>query len=210
MSAKQQSANAAANIKPAVIAFDVFGTLINIGHKRAPYKQLLEWMTRDGWIPTTDAAAMIMSGPASFKEIGTRFGFDIPAEFIGHLHEDLDAELESIVLYDDTLSTLALLKQKGFKVVLCSNLASPYGPAALSILPVCDGHAWSYEVGAIKPDPRIYQYAIDQVGAQPGEVLFIGDTPLADVEGPSNFGMSARLINRKESQKLEDVLGDLI
>ena len=61
-------------------------------------------------------------------------------------------------------------------------------------------------MGAIKPDPQIYQHLIDQLWCTADEVLFIGDTPLADVEGPSNFGMLARLINRKDGQTLNDVL----
>ena len=61
-------------------------------------------------------------------------------------------------------------------------------------------------MGAIKPNPPIYQHLIDQLGCTADEVLFIGDTPLADVQGPSNFGMSARLINRKGGQMLNDVL----
>ena len=74
------------------------------------------------------------------------------------------------------------------------------------MLPRLDAYAWSYEVGAIKPDPRIYQHLIDQLGCTAEEVLFIGDTPLADIQGPSNFGMSARLINRKDGQMLNEVL----
>ena len=42
------------------------------------------------------------------------------------------------------------------------------------------------------------------------DVLFIGDTPLADYSGPNEFGMSACLIDHKNGQKLVDVLADII
>lgn len=78
------------------------------------------------------------------------------------------------------------------------------------MLPNLDAYALSYQVGAIKPNPRIYQSLLDQIGCAVHEVLFVGDTLLADVTGPSSFGMSARLIDRKNGQNLQDVLADLI
>lgn len=47
-----------------------------------------------------------------------------------------------------------------------------------SLLPPLDTYAWSYEVGVIKPGPKIYQSLIDQLRCQTSEVLFIGDTAL--------------------------------
>ena len=86
----------------------------------------------------------------------------------------------------------------------------PYGKVVSSLLPTLDVYAWSYEVGAIKPEPQIYQYLIDQLGCHAKEVLFIGDTPLADFSGPNEFGMSAHLIDRKNGQTLADILVDII
>lgn len=43
------------------IAFDVFGTLVYIGDRRAPYKKLLNWMKDHGRTQQADDAAVIMS-----------------------------------------------------------------------------------------------------------------------------------------------------
>lgn len=196
--------------KIAVVAFDVFGTLVHIGDKRAPYKKLLQWMKEQGRSPQPADAAVIMSQPLSFEDVAARFGMTLPDDLLAALYSDLAAELQSISLYPDTLSTLNQLSQTGVKIALCSNLAVPYGRAVYPMLPRLDAYVWSYEVGAIKPDPPIYQHLIDQLGCTADEVLFIGDTPLADVQGPSNFGMSARLINRKDGQMLNEVLSDFI
>ena len=196
--------------KISVIAFDAFGTLVDIGDKRAPYKKLMQWMMSQGRTPQSDDAAVIMSREASFEEVVARFGMTLPDELITTLYSDLDAELQSITLYPDTTSTLNHLSQAAFKIALCSNLAAPYGKAVFPMPPKFDAYAWSYEVGAIKPDPLIYQHIIDQLACTAEEVLFIGDTPLADVDGPTAFGMSARLINRKEGQTMKDILSDLI
>lgn len=60
-------------------------------------------------------------------------------------------------------------------MALCSNLAMPYGKIVSSLLPPLDAYAWSYyEVAAIKPESKIYQSLIEQLGCQSSEVLFTG------------------------------------
>lgn len=86
----------------------------------------------------------------------------------------------------------------------------PYGKVVSSLLSNIDAYAWSYEVGAIKPESQIYQYLIDQLECRAKDVLFIGDIPLADYSDPNEFGMSARLIDRKNGQKLTGILADII
>lgn len=192
---------------PPVIVFDVFGTLVKIGERRSPYRKLMRWMKDQGRKPKADDAATIMSvNLTDFSEMATYLGKSIPEQLQQELQDDLEHELASLALYEDTLSTLEYLKQAGFKIGLCSNLAAPYGSSVLSLLPPLDVYAWSYKVGAIKPDPQIYQYLLDQLSCKAEDILFIGDTPLADVEGPSKFGMSARLIDRKHGQTLMNVL----
>jgi FMN phosphatase YigB (HAD superfamily) len=52
----------------------------------------------------------------------------------------------------------------------------PYGKVVSSFLPSLDAYAWSYEVGAIKPESQIYQYLIDKLQCHAKDILFIGDT----------------------------------
>ena len=86
----------------------------------------------------------------------------------------------------------------------------PYGKVVSSFLPSLDAYAWSYEVGAIKPESQIYQYLIDKLQCHAKDILFIGDIPLADYSGPTEFGMSARLIKRQNGQTLAEVLKDIL
>jgi putative hydrolase of the HAD superfamily len=55
----------------------------------------------------------------------------------------------------------------------------------------------SCHVGWRKPSKRIYQTAIKAAGTAPGEILFIGDTPETDYDGPRAAGMEALLYDRK-------------
>ena len=79
-------------IKPSVIAFDIFGTLVKIGERRSPYKRLMKWMKNNGRKPDPNDAAMIMSNLAGFKEIAAMFGMTIPAQLLTELNNDLSYE----------------------------------------------------------------------------------------------------------------------
>jgi len=46
----------------------------------------------------------------------------------------------------------------------------------------------SCEVGLAKPDPRIYQLALDKLGLEPGEVVFLDDFQ-RNIEGARKIGM---------------------
>lgn len=196
--------------KPSVIAFDVFGTLVEIGERRSPYKKLMKWLKENGRKPEPDDARFIMSTNSNLREFTALFGMNIPESLMQEIQADLDADLRSISLYPDTIFTLEKLKKLGFKVAICSNLAMPYGKPVSALLPTLDAYAWSYEVGAIKPEPPIYQYLVDQLECRTNEILFIGDTPSADFSGPSDFGMHARLIDRKNGQNFTDILSDIL
>lgn len=107
--------------------------------------------------------------------------------------------------------TLQILKEHGYKIALCSNLAKPYGEQLKKILPnLFDVVVFSYEVGAIKPEQEIYGVIQSFFCCEFSEMLFIGDHPVLDVETPISLGMSARLIERDKGQKLLDVIHDLL
>ncbi|MDC0709633.1 HAD family hydrolase [Stigmatella sp. ncwal1] len=48
----------------------------------------------------------------------------------------------------------------------------------------------SGEVGAAKPDPRLFQAALARVGRAPGEVLHVGDDPERDIAGAARLGLA--------------------
>ena len=55
----------------------------------------------------------------------------------------------------------------------------------------------SEEAGYRKPDPRIFRDALKATGlASPEQVMFIGDNPLADIDGAKRFGMKAAWVRR--------------
>ena len=101
------------------------------------------------------------------------------------------------VQHDDTPTVLAALRARGLTLAVVSN-ADGRVPAALAHSGIAEHFAAiidSHLVGVEKPDPRIFQLALDACGAAPDEALFIGDIYEIDVRGARNAGIDPVLID---------------
>lgn len=69
----------------------------------------------------------------------------------------------------------------------------------------------SEEVGVNKPDPKIFRYAMNNVGATPSHSLMVGDDYRADVAGSMKAGMKAIWFQAKLNQKskFENIVSSL-
>ena len=63
----------------------------------------------------------------------------------------------------------------------------------------------SEDVGFNKPNPRVFQYALNQAKANLKESIMIGDSLEADIYGAQNFGMDAIFFNPLRKDKPKDV-----
>ncbi len=93
--------------------------------------------------------------------------------------------------FDDAVPTLTALRERGLRLGLCSNLASPYAIPARLLLPAVDAYGFSFAVGAVKPQAAIYEAVCTALKLPPSAVLMVGDTFEADVAGPLSVGMQA-------------------
>ena len=48
-----------------------------------------------------------------------------------------------------------------------------------------------------KPEPRLFQIVLNQLQADPGECVYVGDKQFEDVKGARGAGMSVVWINRR-------------
>jgi HAD superfamily hydrolase (TIGR01549 family) len=97
-------------------------------------------------------------------------------------------------------------------LAICSNLAKPYGKIIDRLLSNFSfTRILSYEVGYIKPEDGIYNAIVNRTGHGKENILFIGDTFLADIEGPQKYGFQSLHLDRNAAngssiQTLSDVL----
>jgi len=120
----------------------------------------------------------------------------------GLLYEIVDAEQmcwDRIVSVDsDALSILSLLRSRGIPRAICSN--APFPPEMMrrqvqtnGIGDLMDGVVFSSMVGRRKPAPEIYRAALDLIGLDAAQVLFVGNRVREDYEGPRSLGMQAAI-----------------
>ena len=61
----------------------------------------------------------------------------------------------------------------------------------LKLLPYFDPDAIfiSGQIGISKPNPKLYQFALNTLDLRPQEAMYVGDNPLNDIVPPKSLGM---------------------
>jgi REG-2-like HAD superfamily hydrolase len=100
--------------------------------------------------------------------------------------------------YDDVKPGFEELKSRGIKIGLISNwdtrLADIFHDMGLS--DYLDTIVSSASVGVHKPDPRIFEVALERVGASAADAVHCGDHYFSDVIGARTVGITPVLMNR--------------
>lgn len=185
------------NTAPALIAFDLYGTLIRFGVMHHPFRKILYWAKEQGRKPQSDDARKLMTADKECEGLLAELGIFPPQDMLTMLSREIKEEVDSLSLFDDVLPTLNALAHLGVPMVICSNLAKPYGLVIERLLPEFNFiRCLSYEVGAIKPEKEIYDSIINSSGIPAEQILFVGDTWLADYDGPTRYGFPAKHLAR--------------
>lgn len=84
--------------------------------------------------------------------------------------------------YPDTTDVLRGLQRQHIRTAVVSNIAFDVRPAFTSIgaAEFVDEFVLSFEVGAVKPDPGIFETALSRLGVAAESALMIGDSDEAD------------------------------
>ncbi len=178
------------------VCFDAFGTLVRIDDNRAPYRKLLQNHT---FADISELRHLIMCQDISFCDVMDLILPNCAEEHKSSLIADLESELASIKLRPNIQKIWSDLRSSSFKISVCSNLAQPYGAPLLRCLPdQVNAVIFSYQIGYMKPDHEIYAQVCKQLNLEKEKILFVGDSPKADVIGPRNYGMHSMLVSEFE------------
>jgi putative hydrolase of the HAD superfamily len=106
----------------------------------------------------------------------------------------LKHRFENIELFEDVLPTLKALKEN-YTIGLLSN-GNSY-PEKCGLEDMFEFVVFSQNHGVEKPDPRIFQVALENAGCSEKELLHVGDSLEDDVKGAINAGIRYLWLNRK-------------
>ena len=129
-------------------------------------------------------------------------------DFVAALIEAHEAiERREIQPFGDTLETLDTLA-KSFPLGVITNGPSAMQRAKLNGLGLADRFSTiivDSEFGHPKPDARIFAHAAEVVGCEPEELLFVGNSPEADIAGAVYAGWTCVWLNADDAPLPENV-----
>jgi HAD superfamily hydrolase (TIGR01549 family) len=148
------------------------------------------------------------------KEILVKKGFGRVPDPI--LRAALDAEYAITQtnwrVEEDALPTLETLRSQGYRLALISNTSDDRNVQTLvdrfGFRPYFDAIITSAALGVRKPDPRIFQAALDQLASAPQHAAMVGDMPEADILGADQLGMFSIWILRRAANSESPVRAD--
>jgi putative hydrolase of the HAD superfamily len=139
-----------------------------------------------------------LSGPAYHRAVMDRLGADVPYEEFFPMYGDIFTEIPA------TCDLLRRLHAR-YPLYLLSDtneIHFGYVRQTVGILRVFREFIVSFQVGAMKPDPRIYGEALRRSGLPATACVFVDDRP-ANVEGAARVGIHAVLFQSPEQLAAE-------
>jgi putative hydrolase of the HAD superfamily len=129
----------------------------------------------------------------------------------------MDDDDNDVEVFKGVPETLMALKETGFLLGIITDTANPIHTKLGWFERAGFGNVWdsfisSMELGFKKPDPRIYQAALTQLGLSVDQVVFVGHSP-DELDGAREIKMKTIAFNYEESvqadyyiDKFEDLL----
>jgi 2-haloacid dehalogenase len=196
-----------ARLRPTMISFDVFGTLISVressydaferiladvGAHRLDVKAFWEyWEHRNivhYWEPYRTYREIC---ELSLKETFVHFGVTGEGRLIDHYFD----AFPRFFLYDDVLRTLDRLSRH-YKLAVVSNIDDDL-LAATPLRRELDLVCTAQRARGYKPDGTLFRYLIKHAGCPKGEILHAGQSQFTDLVGGKPLGLTIAWINRR-------------
>jgi putative hydrolase of the HAD superfamily len=165
---------------------------------------------RDGAHPLFE----LETGRLTEREFLERIGGALEP-LLGHqpeLHGFSDIYFEALDPNQPMIELMRALRARGYRMALLTNNVREWEPLWRSLLPVDEIFEVVVDsafVGMRKPDPPIYQLAVERLGEEitPPQCLFVDDV-LVNVEAALELGMSA-VHFRENEQAIAEIEGAL-
>lgn len=150
------------------------------------------------------------SGPIAAAIADLYVALGVEADVDDVLARRLDLTRDALVPVDGAVSTLRELRQQGVAIGLISNcteeVALVWDESPFAGL--FDVVVFSATAGCLKPDRRIYELVLAELGLDATECLFVGDGANDELEGARLLGMTPVLVHPKGVEPVWDGLGD--
>lgn len=112
--------------------------------------------------------------------------------------------------FPETHDILALLKQKGYKLIILSNIDNEIIKRSIELMGIdFDGVVTAEEVGSYKPAYGHWQEMLKRFNAQKTDVLHVAASYIHDIIPAKEQGFDAICINRNSEKPTKEIKPDL-
>ena len=218
------------------VLFDMFDTLMLIEHEHAFYNPSLrrahEFLVQNG-VDVRFAvfrSAYIKARDALYAEADARmeephfnlrvanamhslgYDFDVSSEIVSGATLAFCEEFMNYVRIDENAEEALRELHGKYKLGIVSNFAIPECVHKLLEKHGLDGFfdvvVVSGAVNKRKPSPEIFQKALEKMGVDAEDTVFVGDTVDADIQGAKSVGMKTIFIERRPQEEIEHTCPD--
>ena len=150
----------------------------------------------------------------AFVAMARTFDRELDEAQVGYaVDRQYEATIEAAELRVDCLDSLHGLRERGLHVQIVSNIDEEQLEQLvrrLGLESAIDACTSSESAQSCKPDPRIYECALEKARCTPAQVLFVGDSPAHDVIGPQAMGILTALLVADARPGAEDCCPDFV
>ena len=133
-----------------------------------------------------------------FRTVAKDLGFDGSYDEFAEIWSDVFTPIEPMIALAESLKTrVPRLVLSNTNAIHMDYIFQHY-----TFLNDFDAHVFSHEVGLLKPDAAIYEYALKKYGLAGERTVFLDDLP-ANVEGARRVGMQAVHFQNPEQARAE-------
>ncbi len=205
------------------VLFDLFGTLVPPFNRTTHHSAIAACALRlevdfeechNLWVSTFAGRIRghFASVAENFAYIARSVGAERPASQCEAAAEQyMEFTRASLQPSEGVVGTLGELVGQGVRLGLVTNcapdVAETWPSAELSSF--FSAAAFSCSVGASKPDPAIYKSAINALGIDPSEALYVGDGSDTELSGAEACGLTAILVRADLSDTYDQARQDV-
>lgn len=107
------------------------------------------------------------------------------------VYEGLKRYFRHIKPCKDAVETIRMLKEAGYKIALLSDFPPEQKGELWGLKPLCDVVLGTEACGALKPSPVPFNKLAEDLGVEPKQILYVGNSYKYDVCGSRGTGMKA-------------------
>ena len=119
-----------------------------------------------------------------------------------------DTKFRELVPFEDVFPLFEDLRRAGVRIGIITHgwtVKQAEKMVRLGLVPYLDSEAVfiSDQIGISKPNPKLYQLALTDLGLKPDQVMYVGDNPTHDIAPPQSLGIVAVWAQRASRHSLE-------